>query len=46
MCSENIYAPYLTHVQFGMVSTLIGMVLLLNLAAIWLRARISKKLRG
>lgn len=46
MCSENIYAPELAHVQFGMVSTLIGMVLALNVIAIYMRARISSKLRG
>lgn len=33
------------HVQFGMALTLIVLVLLLNLAAVVLRARISKKLR-
>jgi phosphate transport system permease protein len=34
------------HVQFGMVMTLILLVLLLNIVAIILRARISSKLRG
>ena len=34
------------HVQYGMVLTLIVLVLLLNITAIVLRARISKKLRG
>jgi phosphate transport system permease protein len=36
-------APYN---QFGMVATLIGIVLLLNAAAILLRGRISRRLRG
>ena len=34
------------HNQFGMVATLIAIVLLLNAAAIVLRGRISKRLRG
>jgi phosphate transport system permease protein len=34
------------HVQYGMVLALVGMVLLLNLAAILLRARVTRKLRG
>jgi phosphate transport system permease protein len=34
------------HVPYGMAATLVAMVLLLNLTAIILRARISKKLRG
>ncbi|MBN1123995.1 MAG: phosphate ABC transporter permease PstA [Sedimentisphaerales bacterium] len=34
------------HQQFGMVMTLVLLVLCLNMAAIILRARISKKLRG
>jgi len=34
------------HVQFGLVLTLVGLVLLLNIAAIVLRARIAKRLRG
>ena len=33
------------HVQYGMLLTLISLVLLLNLAAILLRARVSKKLK-
>jgi phosphate transport system permease protein len=33
-------------VQYGMVTVLVGIVLLLNLSAIALRAKISKKLRG
>jgi phosphate transport system permease protein len=38
--------PLVPHKQFGTVMTLVALVLLLNLAAILLRARISKKLRG
>ena len=34
------------HAQYGMVFTLISLVLILNVAAIILRARTSKKLRG
>jgi phosphate transport system permease protein len=33
-------------VQYGMVFTLVAIVQLLNLFAILMRARISKKLRG
>ncbi len=39
-------AAMVPHKQFGMVVTLITMVLLLNAAAIILRARIFKKLKG
>jgi phosphate transport system permease protein len=46
LCSENQYVHELRHVQFGMVLTLVSVVLLLNVAAIVLRARISKKLKG
>jgi phosphate transport system permease protein len=34
------------HQQFGMVMTLIGLVLVLNITAIIIRSRLSKKLRG
>ena len=34
------------HVQYGMVLTLVALVLLLNLAAVLLRARVARKLRG
>ena len=34
------------HVQYGMVMTLVVLVLMLNLSAILFRARISRKLRG
>lgn len=46
MCTENIHAAHIRHNQFGMVCVLVGLVLVLNLAAIILRARVSKKLRG
>jgi phosphate transport system permease protein len=34
------------HVQFGMVFILVSLVLLLNAAAILLRARVARRLRG
>jgi phosphate transport system permease protein len=46
MANENADVAKMQHVQYGMVLTLIALVLLLNMAAIVLRARISKKLRG
>lgn len=46
LCTEHEAVDEIRHVQFGMVATLVTIVLLLNLAATLLRARISKKLRG
>jgi len=46
LVTEHEAVEQIRHVQFGMVFTLVLLVLLLNLAAIILRARISKKLRG
>lgn len=46
LCTEHEAVDKIRHVQFGMVGTLIVIVLLLNVAAIVLRARISKKLKG
>lgn len=46
LATEHEAVDEIRHVQYGMVTTLVGIVLLLNLAAIWMRARISKKLRG
>ena len=46
LCTEHEAVDEIRHVQYGMVLTLVLMVLLLNAAAIVLRARISKKLRG
>lgn len=46
LATEHAAVDEIRHVQFGMVLTLVALVLLLNMAAIILRARISKKLRG
>jgi phosphate transport system permease protein len=46
LCTEHTAADEIRHVQFGMVLTLIVLVLLLNVTAIVLRARITSKLRG
>lgn len=46
LVTEHEAVEQIRHVQFGMVFTLVLLVLLLNLAAIIMRARISKKLRG
>ena len=46
LATEHAAVDEIRHVQYGMVLTLIAIVLLLNIAAIVLRARITKKLRG
>ena len=46
LASEHAQAEQLRYVQYGMVTTLVLLVLLLNVAAFVLRARVSKKLRG
>ncbi|MFW5856630.1 MAG: phosphate ABC transporter permease PstA [Planctomycetota bacterium] len=46
LCTEHEAVDQIRHVQYGMVLTLVAVVLALNLFAIYLRARISKKLRG
>jgi phosphate transport system permease protein len=46
LCTEHEAVDEIRHVQYGMVFTLVAIVLLLNLFAIMMRARISKKLRG
>ena len=46
LASEHEAANEIRHVQYGMVLSLISIVLLLNLSAILLRARVSKKLKG
>jgi phosphate transport system permease protein len=46
LATEHQAVDEIRHVQFGMVLTLVLLVLLLNLAAILLRAHISKKMRG
>lgn len=45
ICSEHEMAERVAHVQYGMVLTLIAIVLSLNFAAIWLRARMQKRTR-
>jgi phosphate transport system permease protein len=46
LAAENQRFDDIRHVQYGMVLTLVSLVLILNGAALILRARISKKLRG
>jgi len=46
LCTEHEAANEIRHVQFGMVAVLITVVLLLNLFAIVVRARIARKLKG
>jgi phosphate transport system permease protein len=46
LATEHQAVDEIRHVQFGMVLALVLLVLLLNLAAILIRARISKKMRG
>jgi phosphate transport system permease protein len=46
LCTEHEAVDEIRHVQYGMVFTLVALVLLLNVFAIVMRARISKKLRG
>jgi phosphate transport system permease protein len=46
LATEHAEADELRHVQYGMVMTLIVLVLLLNLAAVILRARVARKLRS
>ncbi len=46
LCTEHEAVDEIRHVQFGMVATLVVIVLLLNIAAVVLRARISRKLKG
>jgi len=46
LCTEHEAVDEIRHVQFGMVFTLVAVVLLLNVVAIIMRAKISKKLRG
>jgi phosphate transport system permease protein len=46
LATEHEAVDQIRHVQYGMVTVLVGIVLLLNLSAIALRAKISKKLRG
>jgi phosphate transport system permease protein len=46
LVTEHEAVEQIRHVQFGMVFTLVVLVLLFNLTAIIMRAKISKKLRG
>lgn len=46
LATEHEAVDEIRHVQYGMVLTLVALVLLLNLAAIVLRAKVSKKLRA
>ena len=46
LCTEHQAVDEIRHVQYGMVLTLVMLVLLLNAAAIVMRARISRKLRA
>ena len=46
LATEHEAVDEIRHVQYGMVLTLVTSVLLLNLAAIIMRARISMRLRG
>lgn len=46
LCTEHEAVDEIRHVQYGMVFTLVAVVLLLNIFAIVMRAKISKKLRG
>ena len=43
ICSEHEMAERVSHVQYGMVLTLIGIVLLLNAIAIVIRARLQNR---
>jgi phosphate transport system permease protein len=46
LCTEHEAVDEIRHVQYGMVAVLVSVVLLLNLSAIILRARISNRLKG
>lgn len=46
LATEHEAVDEIRHVQYGMVTTLVGIVLVLNVAAIALRARVAKRLRG
>ncbi|MBN1424127.1 phosphate ABC transporter permease PstA [Candidatus Fermentibacteria bacterium] len=46
LATEHEAVDQIRHVQYGMVFTLVALVLLLNITAIILRARVSTKLRG
>jgi phosphate transport system permease protein len=46
LCTEHEAVEEIRHVQYGMVCTLVTLVLVLNITALVLRAHISKRLRG
>jgi phosphate transport system permease protein len=46
LATEHEAMDEIRHVQFGMVLVLVSLVLILNIVAIVVRARISKKLKG
>ncbi len=46
LCAEHAQLDEIRHVQYGMALTLLVIVLTLNMGAIILRARISRKLKG
>ena len=46
LATEHEAVDEIRHVQYGLVLVLVSLVLILNLAAIFLRARISRRLRG
>ncbi len=46
ICTEHEAVDRIRHVQYGMALTLVVLVLALNLVAILIRARVSKRLKG
>ena len=46
LCTEHEAVDEIRHVQYGMAATLVLIVLVLNLAAILIRARVAKRLKG
>jgi phosphate transport system permease protein len=46
LCTEHEAIEEIRHVQYGMVLTLVAVVLALNVAAVALRARIARKLKA
>ncbi|MFN2350438.1 MAG: PstA family ABC transporter permease, partial [Kiritimatiellia bacterium] len=46
LATEHEAVDEIRHVQFGMVMTLVALVLLFNMAAVLVRARIASRLKG
>lgn len=46
LCTEHEAVEQIRHVQYGMAATLVMIVLVLNVTAIFLRARVARKLKG